>query len=114
MKSNLIDIEPISLTEVKDILQERKAEKELNYEQEVTLKYAESFARLTKKQLESLIKSLEEYSFLKENKELLYQIIMVLPTSVEQLKLIIPKEVEVSEDDLKGIVEKTKKHGEKN
>ncbi|MDD3083671.1 MAG: hypothetical protein PHP82_01480 [Candidatus ainarchaeum sp.] len=112
-ETSVIEIEPVTLVEVKELLKNRKSEKELNYEQELTMKYVEKFARLTKKQTDDLINSLKEISFLKDNKELLYQIVYALPINIEQVKLFVPKDVEVSEEELNKIVAQMKKFGEK-
>ena len=109
----VMKIEPVSLAEVKEVLKAKKAEKELNYEQEVTMKYIEKFAKLTLKQTNDLLKSLDEISFLKENKELKYQIVAALPTHEEQARLFLPKDVEATDDELKQIVALTKKFGDK-
>jgi DNA-directed RNA polymerase subunit F len=112
-ESKLIEMKPISLYEVKEVIKEKKAEKELNYEQEITMKYVEKFSKLTEKQTENLLAKLDEIEFLKENNELKYQIAAALPTSIEQVKLFVPKDIEASDEDLKKILELTKKLGEK-
>ena len=50
---------------------------------------------------------------LKENEELKHQIINVIPTRVEQLQLILPKTITPSEDELKQVIELTKKFEDK-
>ncbi len=112
-KEKILKMKPVSLAEVKEILNKRKGEKELTYEQDVTMKYVEKFAKLTEKQTEDLSKQLDEFSFLKEKKELKYQLMAALPTRVEQVQLFMPKDVTASEEELKKIVELTKKYGEK-
>jgi DNA-directed RNA polymerase subunit F len=111
----VIEMKPIFMQEVKEVLKSRKAasDKELNYEQETTFKYIEKFAKLTEKQSKDLYDSLSEISFLKDNEELKYQIINVIPTRVEQLQLILPKSITPSEDELKQVIELTKKFEDK-
>ncbi|NMA44254.1 MAG: hypothetical protein GX950_00365 [Candidatus Diapherotrites archaeon] len=111
----VIEMKPIFMQEVKEILKERKtsSDKELNYEQETTYKYIEKFAKLTEKQSKDLYASLSEIEFLKENEELKHQIINVIPTRVEQLQLILPKTITPSEDELKQVIELTKKFEDK-
>lgn len=112
-ESKVISMEPVSMYEVRDVLKGRKAEKELTYEQDLTMKYVEKFAKLTEKQTTDLIKALGEIGFLKENKELLFQIAQVLPTRIEELQLIIPKSVEASDEDMAAVVELTQKFADK-
>jgi DNA-directed RNA polymerase subunit F len=113
VESKLIEMKPLSLYEVKEIIKDKKGEKELNYEQEITMKYVDKFSKLTKKQTEDLLEKLDEIEVLKESTEIKYQIVAALPTSIEQVKLFMPKDKEVSDEDLKKILELTKKLGEK-
>ncbi len=109
----VIEMKPISLYEVKEILKERKGEKELNYEQDTTYKYVEKFAKLTEKQTNDLLESLKEISFLKENNDLRYSIANIIPANVEQLQLMLPKNLTPSEDELKQVIELTQKFEDK-
>jgi len=111
----VVEMKPVSMHIVKEVIKERKAssDKELNYEQETTFKYVEKFARLTEKQTEDLLEKLSEISFLKDNLELRYQIVNVIPTRVEQLQLLLPKNVTPSEEELKQVIELTKKFEDK-
>jgi DNA-directed RNA polymerase subunit F len=112
-EENVLESKPISLVNVKEILKERKAEAELNYEQELTLKYVEKFAKMTKKQADDLITALNEISFLKDQTELIFQLAYTLPTTIDQVKLFVPKDVEATDEELKKVLELTKKFGEK-
>jgi len=109
----VVEMKPMAMYEVKEVLKERKGEKELNYEQETTFKYVEKFAKLTEKQTKDLLDSLKEIAFLKENEELRYQIAGVIPTTKEQLQLMLPKNVTPSEDELKQVIELTQKFEDK-
>lgn len=111
-KEKIIEMKPISMAEVRKVLKEKKADDELNYEQDLTMKYVERFSKLTEKQTADLLKSLEEFEFLKTNEELKYQIIAALPTHEEQVKLFLPKDVTATTEELKKIVALTSKFGE--
>ena len=112
-KNKVVEMKPVSLYVVREILKERKTVKELNYEQDLTMKYVEKFGKLTEKQDSDLIKALGEIEFLKENEELRYEIMNILPTRIEQLQLIIPKNVTPSEEELKQVLELTEKFADK-
>lgn len=112
-QSKVISMKPVALHEVKEVLKARKGEKELNYEQEQTYKYVEKFAKLTEKQTTDLLAALVEIAFLKENELLRYEIANTVPTRVEQLQLMLPKGVAPSEEELKAVIELTKKFEEK-
>ena len=113
MESKVLSMKPVSLHEVKEVLKGRKAEKELNYEQELTMKYVDKFAKLTEKQTADLLAALKEIGFLKEQELLRYEIANVVPTRIEQLQLIVPKTITATEEELKAVVELTKKFEDK-
>ncbi len=113
MESKVVSMKPVALHEVKEVLKGRKTDKELNYEQEQTFKYVEKFAKLTEKQTTDLLSALEEIAFLKENELLRFSIANVIPNRVEQLQLMLPKGVTPSEEELKQVIELTKKYEEK-
>jgi DNA-directed RNA polymerase subunit F len=112
-EEKIIELKPISMNEVKDVLKEKMAEKELNYEQELTLKYVDKFSKLTEKQTESVLKELDEIMFLTGLDEVKYQLVAALPTNIEQVRLFLPKDVTPSDDELQQVVEVTKKFGDK-
>jgi DNA-directed RNA polymerase subunit F len=113
MQNRVVEMKPVSLCEVKDILKERKDEKELNYEQDMAFKYCEKFAKLTEKQTKDIVEGLKEISFLKDNELLRYQILYLLPTRAEHISLVLPKGVTATEDEIKAILDLTKKFEEK-
>ena len=113
MNSKIIEMKPVALFEVKEVLKARKGEGELNYEQEQTYKYVEKFAKLTEKQTNDLLEALKDVNFLKDLELLRFEIANTVPTRVEQLQLMLPKGIAPSEDELKSVIELTKKFEEK-
>lgn len=113
MENKVLEMKPVSLYEVKEVLKARKAEKELSYEQDLTMKYVDRFAKLTEKQTNDLVEKLKEVEFLKDNDVLIYEIINVLPTRLEQLQLMVPKGVSPNEEELKAVLALTEKFAEK-
>jgi DNA-directed RNA polymerase subunit F len=113
MESKVVTMKPVALFEVKEVLKSRKTDKELNYEQEQTFKFIEKFAKLTEKQTQDLLSGLAEIPFLKDLELLRFEIANVVPTRVEQLQLMLPKNASPSEDELKQVIELTKKFEEK-
>ena len=109
----VVEMEPVTLYKVKEILKARKDEKELTYEQDLTMKYVEKFAKLTEKQTDDLVKALGEIESLKEQQEIIFEIVTVLPTRLEQLQLIIPKSITPTDEELAAVVELTKKYADK-
>ncbi len=92
----VIESKPVSLYEVKQTLSERKKDKELTYEQDITLKYAKQFSKLTKAKYEKLLKELDAVEGL--DKELKVKLLDIVPVSREQVKVLVPKNVELSEE----------------
>ncbi|MFA5125896.1 MAG: hypothetical protein WC462_02750 [archaeon] len=113
MESKVVSMKPVALYEVKEVLKGRKTEKELNYEQDLTFKFVEKFAKLTEKQTQDLLAALSEVPFLKENELLRFEIANLVPARVEQLQLMLPKGVAPPEEELKQVIELTKKFEEK-
>lgn len=104
----LIDKKPVSLVEVKELLGERKKDKDLNYEQDIAIKYAKKFAKVSPKEAEKLKEELSKIESL--DSELVVKLIDLLPTKKEVLELIVPKGTAVSEEDLVKVLALTKKY----
>lgn len=104
----LLEKRPVSLAEVKELISERKKDKDLSYEQDLTAKYAKRFAKVSLAQAKKLESDLKEIEGL--NEELVVKIIDILPEKKEKLFLLMPKEVVLGEASLLKIVELCKKH----
>lgn len=97
--------EPISLSEVKNILKKIEKERsELLYEQKIALEHANKFARLTEKKTKELIKELKTLDFIQNSQA--YKIADILPITEEDIKTIFAKErITLKENDIKRILE---------
>lgn len=104
----LIEEKPISLAKVREILSEKKKDRELNYEQDIALKYAKKFAKTTQKQTEKLEAGLSEIESL--TPELRAKIMDLLPSKKEVLEMLVPKGVIIPEEDLAKVLEITTKY----
>jgi len=104
----LISKKPVSLVEVKALLAKRKKDAELNYEQDIALKYSKKFAKVSPKEAEKLKGELSKIESLTE--ELIAKIVDLIPARKETLELLIPKGSGVSDEDLAKVLELTKKH----
>ena len=88
---NVISSEPISLSEVKEILEKRKKEDtELGYEQQQTLDHSEKFSKHSAKESASLVKELLKNK--KLSKETAIKIADIMPKNIETLKAILLKD----------------------
>ncbi|MHA2060481.1 MAG: hypothetical protein ACW976_06865 [Candidatus Ranarchaeia archaeon] len=99
---------PVTITEVKDILEKLKkktANQELNYTQDVTLKYAQKFARLPATKAKKLTKSLTKKPFTLDLATAT-QIANILPKTEEELSLFFAKgSYEITPENRKAMVD---------
>jgi DNA-directed RNA polymerase subunit F len=105
----LIEQKPVSLVEVKRLLESRKKERELNYEQDIALKYARKFAHVSPKEAEKVVEKLSEIDSL--SPQLIVKIVDLLPTKKEVLELLVPKGSAIPEEDLAKVLDITRKYG---
>ena len=96
---------PVSLSEVKNILNKfSKEREELLYEQRIALEHAQMFAKLPVKKTNDMIKELVKLEFLEQVHA--YKIADLLPNTKDDIKTIFAKErVTLSEDNTKKILE---------
>lgn len=105
----IVEEKPVTLVEVNEILSERKKEKELSYEQDLALKYAKRFAKLTPKQMEKLTAELSKIE--KLDQASIVKIIDVVPKSREILDLVLPKNIGLDNETIERVLDATKKFG---
>jgi DNA-directed RNA polymerase subunit F len=103
----VLEQKPITLAEVKQLLSERKKDKDLSYEQDITLKYAKKFSKLSQAQAEKLVSELKGIGNLDD--ETVVKIADFLPVKKEILQLLIPKEVVLDEASMQKIIDLCKK-----
>ena len=103
-----INQKPVNLAEVKQLLSDRKKEKDLTYEQDITLKFAKKFSKLSLTNAKKLQAALEKIEGL--DSETVTKIIDILPDKKEKLQLLIVKETVLNEVDLQKILSLCKKY----
>ncbi len=79
---------PVSVSEVKKILEDRKERGELTYEQKVTLEYAQEFGKTGPRKLKEALEKLADMGI---DEKVAVRIADVKPTTKEELKLIFEK-----------------------
>src|SRR3989344_4643219 len=100
--------QPVAAAVVKKLLAKREKEKELGYEQKVTLDYLKKFSDLSDKQAEELSEELRGVEKLNERQ--IVNIVNLLPQDLDELRLIFANErVDLSEGDKKKILDAVKK-----
>jgi DNA-directed RNA polymerase subunit F len=106
----LLGQKPVSLPAVKRLVQERKKEGELSYEQNLALEYAKKFSKLTEKQAETMVSDLQGANEKLEEGNAV-EIANLMPENIEELRLILAKERFIlSDEELSKIMEVVEKH----
>lgn len=99
----LTDEEDVNVPEAKRILDERKKERDLVYEQKICLEYLEKIPKLTQAQLKSIIEELSKITILKPRYTAL--IISMLPDTEEEVEMLFAKErTNLKKEEIKQIV----------
>lgn len=98
---------PISNSEVKGILIKKMKKRELNYEQQLAYEYLKNTTKLSNTDTDKLKEDLKA-SGLKD--EQLTNIINLMPSDEETLKLIIKREKDLKTEKLKDILKILKKY----
>ncbi|MEM2878063.1 MAG: RNA polymerase Rpb4 family protein [Candidatus Hadarchaeales archaeon] len=93
----------VTLSKVKEILEKKKKEGDLDYSQRLTYDYAQKFAKLDQKKADDLMAKLLEMG-LKEHQAVMLMDFM--PESKEEIDLIFSKErAKLGEEDAKKVLE---------
>ncbi len=94
----------VSVVEAKEIMEERKKEKDLVYEQKICLEYLEKACRLSSSKLKQLVEELGKISILKARYIVL--IVNTLPDTEEEVEALFSKErTNLKKEEVKQIVE---------
>lgn len=101
---NVLKVEPISAAQARELLEKRKKDGELNYEQETALEHCEKTISLTSKKAEEKVNLL-----LEKNKKLLpetaIKLVDIQPKSASTLKAILLKDkIELSEEEVSELM----------
>ena len=104
----IIEEKPVSLSEIKALLGAKKKDKELNYEQDIALKYSKKFSKLTPKESTKIRAELSAIESLKP--DFIVKVMDILPAKKEVLDLIDSKSSPVPDEDRAKILEITKKY----
>ncbi|KZX12198.1 RNA polymerase Rpb4 family protein [Methanobrevibacter oralis] len=101
---NIIETEPITGAEVKEVLEEYSEDNELNYEQNITLNYLSRFKRYSLEDSEKLIEELQDKVNIKQ--KVAVRIVDLIPKDLSDLRLIFNKEIhQPTTDEMEQILE---------
>jgi len=90
IEKSVISNRSATLAEVAEVLEKRKGEGELGFEQQTTLAYAQKYAKLSKKKAAELIEELQKTDKIKP--AVAVKIADILPKNSDQLRLIFANE----------------------
>ena len=99
----LISSEPISLAEAKELIEQRKKEGELSYEQNLTFEYTKNFSKLSSDDARALMNELIQLKNVTRRHAV--EIADIFPKNLDELRLIFAKEhLTFADEDLQGII----------
>jgi DNA-directed RNA polymerase subunit F len=104
-------VQEIPFFEVKELMKERSAEGDMNYEQGLAYDYIKKFSKVSKVKGEKMLAELREVEGMSDS--LAISIINLLPSDIDVLRLILPKDSPFSEEQLKKIIEVSVKYSKK-
>lgn len=98
------DAKPVTLSEVKELLEARSAQPDFGYEQQTSLDYSKKFAKLDPKKASALVEKLMEIDGMKLDAAV--KIADIMPSFASQYSAIFAKDkVSLSESAMKKVVE---------
>jgi len=104
----VIEIQPTTMTEAKEVVLAKEKEKELGYEQKLAAEHLKKFTKLKHEDAKKFMAELT--SVLKASPETLVTIANVLPQTTDELRLIFAREkFSLKEDEISKILEIVKK-----
>ncbi|GAB6055383.1 DNA-directed RNA polymerase subunit F [Methanobacterium alkalithermotolerans] len=97
----ILETNPISISEIKETLEDFAKEHELNYEQNLTLDHVTKFSKLEMEETQKLIGELEELV----KKKYAVRIADMLPQDLADLRLLFAKErIPIKNEDMEQIL----------
>ena len=106
---DIVSEEDISIHEAKKIIEERKKDRDLVYDQKICLEYLEKVATLTAAQLKNIAEELSGISILKPR--YISLIISMMPDTEEEIETLFSKErTNLKKEEIKKIMEIIKKY----
>lgn len=104
----ILDKKPLPLAKVKELVKERVKDAEApTYEQDMTLKYAGKFSKLSRAKAEKLVEELQKIDGMDE--WIAVKIADVAPQEKTVLELVLAKKYNFSEENIQNILDLIKK-----
>ena len=105
MKQEILEQEPVTMAEVKNILDKQAKKEELDIRANKTLEYTKRVVKISKTKALEQKKNLEGLGMTKLKKELIVKIIDIQPETIEELKIVLSNSAKLfKEEELKKIL----------
>ncbi len=99
----LLNTDPVSLAEAKELIESRKKEGELSYEQNLTLEYTKKFTKLSADDARALMNELAQMPNLTRRHAV--ELVDIFPKNLDELRLIFSKEhFTFTDEQLQGVL----------
>ena len=109
IEKSVLSNRPATLAEVAEVLEKRKEEGELGFEQQTTLAYSQKYAKLSKKKAAELIEELKKIDKIKP--VVAAKIADILPKNSDQLRLIFANErYSLTSAEIEEVLKIVKRH----
>ena len=106
--TEVLSEEEISYNQTRDIMEQRKKEGDLNYEQKICLEFLEKLPHFTEKQFTEFTEELQKISILKPRH--IAMILNILPDTEEEVESLFSKErTNLKKEEVKQISDTVKK-----
>ncbi len=98
-----ITAEPVSLAEAKELIEQRKNDGELSYEQNLTLEYTKKFAKQSADDARALMNELAQMPNITRRHAV--ELVDIFPKNLDELRLIFSKEhFTLTDEQLQGVL----------
>ena len=98
-----LNSEPLSLAEAKELIEQRKKEGELSYEQNLTLEYTKKFSKLSSDDARALMNELSQLPNITRRHAV--EVADIFPKNLDELRLIFSKEhFTLTDEELQAIL----------
>ncbi|MFH0832950.1 MAG: hypothetical protein V1900_04485 [Candidatus Aenigmatarchaeota archaeon] len=105
----IMNEEEVSIHDAKNIMEKRKDEKELVYEQKICLEYLEKVSKLPQAKLKSMIEELNGIAILKSR--YISLILNMMPDTEDEVNMLFSKErTNLKKEEIKQIIDIVKKY----
>ena len=109
MYMEITNEEIVSMPEAKQIMEKRKQDKEMVYEQKICYDYLEKVCYLTPAQFQSFVEELSKIAIMKPRYIAL--IVNIMPDTEEEVEMLFSKErTNLKKEEIKQIVEIVNRH----